>query len=99
MRGHGSEHEREHLQHMLSDFGSNALLERGVTLIVEIHDERDGGIEVPAQFEILRDAAQGLVRFAQQRFLLLTSSSNIARAFYIAQPSCMPIHEAENAID
>src|SRR5256885_6545146 len=39
----------------------------GVNLVVEVHDQGDGGVEMPARFDVQGDAAERLVSLAEQR--------------------------------
>src|SRR6266481_8009206 len=83
---------------MLGDFRTHALLERGVTFIVEIHDQRYSGVEVPTRFEILCYTAQRLVRSAQQRFLLLGDTRDGEGTLYPTQCHGVAIDEAVDLV-
>ena len=66
----------------------------------QLHDQRDRRVEVPALFEILRYAAQYLVRLALQVSFL---GRRIARAClgtgHTPYRRGVPIHHAKNALE
>src|SRR5215469_2386966 len=68
VRSDGREHQNEQFNEALGHFRSSILLERLLRLhfIVILHDERNGGIEMPADLEVVRNAFESLVRFAKE---------------------------------
>ena len=65
MRSHWREHQREEFEDFFAHFRAGAFFERfvGVDQVGQLHDEGDGGVEVPARLKIMGDAAQSLVSF------------------------------------
>src|SRR6267154_5236975 len=82
MGGHGREHESQEFEHFPADFRTNGSFERlgPVNLVCQFHYEGDGGIEMPACLEIGGDAAESLVRFAEQALFFFVESRRVVLA-------------------
>src|SRR5256885_11451791 len=70
----------------------------GVNLVVEVHDQGDGGVEMPARFDVQGDAAERLVSLAEQRLFRIGGGGGYA-AYHVAERRGQAVHKAEDAID
>ena len=81
VRSHGRKHQHQEFEHIFRNSGIRAVIERLLRLqfIHQLHDQRHGGIEMPARFEILGHAPQRLMRLAEQRFFFRRGARKIER--------------------